>query len=140
MIEASFALSPARDMIAIDLWEGDPPALPGRTMRVEPCRWWLVDGTGLEAVRAAIAGRGAAAAIGGGMVRATLTGAGWRDLLSVSGFLDTDMLRVGEVASTLIHHVPVRIAVTSDQACEVFFAASYAATLGELWQRAAKGG
>lgn len=140
MIDAAFVLSPARDTIAVDLWEGNLPNLPGRAIKVEPRRWWLLDGAELAEVREVIADRGAAAPIGGGLVRATITGPGWRDLLSVSGFLDTEMLRAGDVASTVIHHVAVRVLVTDDAACEVFFAASYAGTLDELWQRAAKGG
>ena len=140
MIDASFALAPAREVIAIDLWEGELPALPGRTIQVEPRRWWSLDSATFEAIATAIGDRGAAAPIGGGLVRATVTGPGWRDLLSVSGFLDIEQLQPGDVASTVIHHVPVRLLVTGGQSCEVFFAASYAGTLDELWQRAAKGG
>ena len=136
MIDASFHLAPARAVIAIDLWEGDLPPLPGRAIRVEPRRWWLLDGGDSPA----IGDRGAAAPIGGGLIRATLTGPDWRALLSVSGFLDTEMLRAGDVAATVIHHVPVRIVVTADDACEVYFAASYADTLDDLWRHAITGG
>lgn len=140
MIDAAFVLAPARDTIAVDLWDGDLPDLRGRAVQVEPRRWWVFDGGDLGSIRAAIGDRGAAVPIGGGVMRATMTGPGWRDLLSVSGFLDTEALHVGDCVSTVIHHVAVRILVTGDASCEVFFAASYAGTLDELWQRAAKGG
>ncbi len=140
MIDASFRLAPAREVVAVDTWDGDLPLLPGRAIQVEPRRWWLFDSVDPDAIRDAIAGRGAAAAIGGGLVCATITGPAWRDLLSVSGFLDTEMLREDEAVGTVIHHVPVRVLVTGDRACEVYFAASYAGTLDELWQRATKGG
>jgi sarcosine oxidase gamma subunit len=139
VIDAAFSFAPARDVVAIDLWDGDLPPLSGRVMKVEPGRWWLLDGD-IDTARTAIGDHGAVAAIGGGLVCATITGPGWRDLLSVSGFLDVESLRPGDVAATVIHHVAVRLLVTSDAACEVYCAASYAGTLAELWQRAAKGG
>jgi heterotetrameric sarcosine oxidase gamma subunit len=143
VIDATVALAPARDVVVLDLWEGELPAIAARTMQVEPRRWWLIDlGDERDAVAAAIAGRGALVPIGGGLTRATISGSGWRDLLSVSGFFDVahpDFV-TGCVASTVIHHVAVRILVTGDAMCEVFFATSYASTLAELWRGASKGG
>ena len=136
MIDATVALAPARDVVVLDLWEGELPAIAARTMQVEPRRWWLIDlGDERDAVAAAITGHGALVPIGGGLTRATITGPGWRDLLSVSGFFDVGHpdLATGCVASTVIHHVAVRILVMSDWTCDVFFATSYAPTLAELW-------
>jgi heterotetrameric sarcosine oxidase gamma subunit len=143
VIDAAVSFAPA-DLVALDLWEGDLPDLAGvRAMQVEPRRWWLVDpGTALAGIDAGIGARGALTAFGGGFVRARITGAGWRTLLSVSGLFDTDesALPVGNVTSTVIHHVPVRVLVLAADTCEVFFAASYAATLEQLWRGAISGG
>lgn len=143
VIDAIVAFGPARDVTVLDLWEGELPAAVTGAMQVEPRRWWLIDrGEATEEIESAIAGRGVLAPIGGGLTRATITGPGWRDLLSVSGFFDAHDpgFGAGSVASTIIHHVPVRIRVTSDSTCDVFFATSYASTLAELWQQASKGG
>ena len=79
--------------------------------------------------------------IGGGLTRATLTGAGWRELLTISGCFDVEDPRfdVGKIAATTLHHVPVWIAPTGDATCEVYLANSYAPTLHELWSRSATG-
>lgn len=143
MIDATVAFAPARDVTVLDLWEGDLPAIAAGAMQVEPRRWWLIDrGEAIEEIDTAIAGRGVLVPIGGGLVRATITGPGWRDLLSVSGFFDVHDpgFGAGSAASTVIHHVPVRIRVTGESSCDVFFATSYASTLAELWQKASKGG
>jgi heterotetrameric sarcosine oxidase gamma subunit len=143
VIDATVALAPAREMVVLDLWEGELPAIAAGAMQVEPHRWWLIDpGEKTDEIAAAIAGRGVLVSIGGGLTRATITGPGWRDLLSVSGFFDLDdpAFGAGCAASTVIHHVPVRIRVTGESICDVFFATSYASTLAELWQKASKGG
>jgi sarcosine oxidase gamma subunit len=136
----TFTLTPACDLLSLDLWEGDLPDLGlVRALRVEPTRWWLVDaGDRIAGIAAALGTRGAITPFGGGMVRATLTGPGWRDLLSVSGFFDTEDqgFGPGQVASTVIHHVPVRIAPLADDVCELFCPASLSATLADLWRDA----
>lgn len=131
-------IAPARDLIALDLWAGGLPDLGGiRALRVEPRRWWLVDaGAAADAIAATLGDCGALSPFGGGFVVATIRGPGWRDLLSISGFLDTERLAIGSVSSSIIHHVPVRIAIVDEDGCEVFFAASYATTLDELWRGA----
>lgn len=140
MIDATFRLEPAPEVWVLDLWDGELPTLAGRVFRVEPRRWWLFD-PGAEVARE-IAGRGVIAPIGGGLIRAVIEGSGWRELLTVSGLFDVDnpAFANGAVASTVIHHVPVRIAVTGVRSCEVYCAASYAPTLRELWQDVCKGG
>lgn len=143
MIDATIALAPASDVTVLDLWEGEPPAIAAGAMQVEPCRWWLIDrGEATEEIETAIAGRGVLVPIGGGLTRATISGPGWRDLLSVGGFFDVHHsgFGAGSAASTIIHHVPVRIRVTGASSCDVFFATSYASTLAELWQKTSKGG
>jgi heterotetrameric sarcosine oxidase gamma subunit len=137
----TLAVAPAGDVMVLDLWAStSPPTDMGlRLLRVEPRRWWLVDG-GDRVIELAsrIADTGTLTPIGGGLVRATLSGPGWRALLTVSGCFDTENpgFGVGDVAATIIHHVPVWLAVTGDTECEVFMASSYAPTLIDLWTRA----
>lgn len=139
MIDASFTIAPARDLVALDLWEGKLADLPIdglEPLQVEPRRWWLIAAPErIEAIRAALGDRGAVAPFGGGFVVATIAG-DWRSLLSVGGFVDTERLPAGRVTSTVIHHVPVRIVRGEGEQCQVFLAASYAQTLSDLWSRA----
>jgi heterotetrameric sarcosine oxidase gamma subunit len=136
----TLAVAPAGDVMALDLWAAaSPPVDMGlRLLRVEPRRWWLVGGGSRSAELAdRIADAGTLTPIGGGLVRATLTGPGWRALLTVSGCFDTENpgFGIGDVTATIIHHVPVWLAVTGDTECEVFMASSYAPTLIDLWTR-----
>jgi heterotetrameric sarcosine oxidase gamma subunit len=143
VIDATVAFAPAHDVTVLDLWEGELPAIATGAMQVEPCRWWLIDRSeAADEIETAIAGRGVLVPIGGGVIRATIAGPGWRDLLSISGFFDVHdpAFGAGSAASTVVHHVPVRIRVTGESTCDVFFATSYASTLAELWQKASKGG
>jgi heterotetrameric sarcosine oxidase gamma subunit len=140
----TFALAPAGDVLALDLWDGGapPPAPTLRLLHAEPRRWWVIGaGDAAEALAAAVGERGALAPIGGGLVRARLDGPGWRWLLSVSGWLDTadPAFGRGRLVGSVIHHVPVWIDAISDDACEVYLPSSYAATLADLWQRAIGG-
>ena len=135
-------VKPAGDVVLLDLWSGDVEALCGDIVRlqVEPRRWWLLGaGDRVNALAARIADHGALAPIGGGLVRATLTGAGWRSLLMVAGLFDAEnpAFTTGSLASTMIHHIAVRIVVTGERSCDVYFAASYAPALIEHWSRAA---
>jgi sarcosine oxidase gamma subunit len=133
----SVAIEPAGDVVVLDLWDGALPSLDPAiaTLSIEPRRWWLIGAAGISVE---IAERGTLTAIGGGLMRATLTGPGWRGLLTISGCFDSESpgFATGKIAATVIHHVPVWIAVTSDTTCDVYFAASYAATLAELWTKA----
>lgn len=132
-------IAPAGDVIALDLWDASDPgdALADiRHIRVEPRRWWLFDAVDrADTVAARIGDAGGLTAMGGGLMRATLAGLGWRALLTISGLFDSEHAGFGSgaVAATIIHHVPVLIAVTKDLECEVYFAASYAPALVELW-------
>ena len=133
----SFTITAADDVVVLDLWEGTLPALPPaiRALQVEPCRWWLI-GAGTDAID--LAGSGALVPVGGGLMRATFTGAGWRWLLSVSGWIDTEspVLAPGHIAASTIHHVPVWIAPAGDESCEVYVPGSYTASLEDLWNDA----
>jgi heterotetrameric sarcosine oxidase gamma subunit len=141
VIDAPVTLStaPAGDVIALDLW--DEIALPAdaKLLQVEPRRWWLIDaGDRAAAIAAQVGDAGALTPIGGGLVRATLTGPGWRALLTLSGCFDSENpnFTTGQVAATIIHHVPVWIAVTGDSEAQVYMASSYAPTLIALWTQA----
>jgi sarcosine oxidase gamma subunit len=139
VIEAPVLLhvAPAGDIIALDLWSGTVPDLGVRTLQVEPRRWWLFGGGSAANIAARIDDTGALAPIGGGLVRATFTGSAWRALLMVSSFFDAEnpAFGPGDVAATVIHHVPVWIAPVATDVCEVYFAASYAHDLVGLWTR-----
>ena len=143
MIDAPVTLSaaPAGDVIVLDLWDGaSPPAAPDtRMLHVEPRRWWLIDaGAHAPDMAVRIGDAGALTPIGGGLIRVTLAGPGWRALLTVSGCFDSENpgFGIGQVAATAIHHVPVWIAVTGDNECEAYMASSYAPTLIALWTQA----
>jgi sarcosine oxidase gamma subunit len=135
----AITIEPAGDVLAFDLWDGDalPAALAGvRALKVEPRRWWLFDAGQLPD----LGGDGAAAPIGGGLMRATLAGPGWRALLTVAGWFDVEnpAFGAGQVAATMIHHVPVWIAPLAEDKAEVYFPPSYTETLAALWTRAAE--
>ena len=130
--DVAVAMAPAGDVLALDLWDGEPAATGARALRVELRRWWLIDAGGSFPDPG---GDGALAAIGGGLVRATLAGAGWRALLMRAGWFDVENPRFGpgDVAATVIHHVPVWIAPLAADACEVYLPASHATALARLW-------
>ncbi|HEX8447249.1 MAG TPA: sarcosine oxidase subunit gamma [Sphingomonas sp.] len=140
MIDAVIRFAPAHDAVAVDLWDGDLPMLPDmRAIQVEPRRWWVF---GAPDIADAIGDRGAASPFGGGLMRATITGPGWRTLLSISALFDVEHpgFGVGQVASTVIHHVPVRIVVVGPDVCDLYCPASLAGTLESLWRTATAGG
>lgn len=139
MTDAAVAITiaPAGDVVAIECWDGDPGDVrQGKLVKVEPRRWWLIDGRS-EAGELAerLRERGVTAAIGGGLTRARLSGPGWRSLLMVGGLFDFEHpdLAPGSVASTVLHHVPVRVIVDSAEACSVYFPASYSEAVAHHW-------
>lgn len=136
------AVAPAGDVVLLNLWSGDVESLCGKVplLQVEPRRWWLLGARDrLESLEARIADHGALAPIGGGLVRATISGPGWRSLLMIAGLFDAEDpgFTTGSTVSTMIHHIAVRIAVTAPEACDVYFAASFAPALIEHWLKAA---
>ena len=139
MAEVALTVAPAGDIVAVDLWTDTVPDFGAvRTVRVEPRRWWLIDGVDTDAVGESLRDDGALIPIGGGLMRATLTGPGWRALLMVSGVFDAEECGFGpgSVAATVIHHVPVWIAPVAADCAEVYFAASYTKGLVDLWTAA----
>ncbi len=140
MADVALHVAPARDVVAVDLWSDVRPDFGGtRVIRVEPQRWWLIDaGAAAEAITHGLVSTGAATPIGGGLMRATLTGPGWRALLMIAGVFDAEDpgFGPGACAATVIRHVPVWIAPVADDCAEVFFAASYATGLVALWRAA----
>ncbi len=107
-------------------------------IRYEPTVW-LVAGEicGLAEI---LGFDGSLTAIGGGLVRVRLSGAGWRSLLMEGGVFDaesTDFV-AGCSAATVIDHVNVRLLVESDDACLAFVPLSYAHDMIHFWTVAAK--
>ena len=136
------AIAPAADVVLLDLWSGDVDALCGDVARLqdEPRRWWLLGpGARTTAIEIAIGDHGALAPIGGGLVRAKLSGPGWRSLLMICGLFDAEdpSFSTGAVVSTMIHHIAVRIAVTSVDSCDVYYTASFAPAMLDHWTKAA---
>lgn len=126
------ALGPAGAVTAVDFW-GDAALDDLGAVQVEPRRWWVfgdVDEHELD-------GQGSATAIGGGLVRAEVRGRDWRDFLAIAGYLDLSGAEPGEALVTVIHHVPVTLIPDSEELCRVYFPASYAETLTDLWRRSA---
>jgi heterotetrameric sarcosine oxidase gamma subunit len=105
-------------------------------MRFEPTVWLVEgDGAGLDAI---LGEDGALTAIGGGIQRVRLSGAGWRTLLMEGGVFDAECAAFapGHCAATIIDHVGVRLAVESDTACTAYVPVSFAADLIAFWRRA----
>ena len=107
-------------------------------IRYEPTVW-LVEGEpdGLAAI---LGSDGSLTAIGGGLVRVRLSGAGWRSLLMEGGVFDAESkdFVAGCSAATVIDHVNVRLLVESDDACLAYIPLSYAHGLIQFWTVAAR--
>ena len=133
----SISIAPAGDVDVLDMWEDGDPLLDGvRAMQVEPHRWWLVDaGSKIEAITKALGDKGAITPIGGGLMRATLAGPGWRSQLMISGVFDAEnpTFKPGDCAATIIGHASVWIDVISDETAHVYFAASLRGDMEQLW-------
>jgi heterotetrameric sarcosine oxidase gamma subunit len=169
VIVTELIVGDAGDVLAVELWDGAGAApvaaalglaLPGalglalpaagcsagddlcRAMRFEP-NVWLVEGRGVDAraLAAAVAGHGAVTAIGGGLVRVTLRGTGWRELLMHDGVFDAEnpAFAPGCTAATVIAHVAVRLNVVSEDRCDALVPASLADGLLARWRQVAAG-
>ena len=105
-------------------------------IRFEPTVW-LVEGN-VAALGPVLGDDGALTAIGGGIVRVRIEGAGWRTLLMESGFFDAESpdFGAGCSAATIIDHVAIRLWVESENACVAYVPASYAAGLVRFWEEA----
>ncbi|MFM9977107.1 MAG: sarcosine oxidase subunit gamma [Sphingomonadaceae bacterium] len=138
MTEAALRITfaPARDVVVLDCWEGQPDFAGARAMRVEPQRWWLIDsGPAQASIANALGDRGALTPIGGGLVRATLEGKGWRAQLMIGGAFDAEDpgFGVGQCAATLFGHTSVWIDVVAEERAHVYFAASHLQDIMHLW-------
>lgn len=107
-------------------------------IRYEPTVW-LVEGE-IGGLAEVLGGDGSLTAIGGGLMRVRLSGAGWRSLLMEGGVFDAeaDSFAPGCSAATLIDHVNVRLLVESNDACLVYVPLSYAYDMIHFWTVAAK--
>ena len=109
-----------------------------RLIRYEPTVW-LVEGeiVGLAEI---LGSDGSLTAIGGGLVRVRLSGAGWRSLLMEGGVFDAESraFTAGCSATTVIDHVNVRLYVESDDACLAYVPLSYAHDMVRFWAVAAE--
>ena len=108
-----------------------------RLIRYEPSVW-LVEGDAI--VLPTILGcDGAVTAIGGSITRVRLSGEGWRTLLMEGGMFDAESpaFAARSSAATIIDHIPVRLHVVNDDACDVYVPASFAAGLVHFWNLAA---
>lgn len=153
--------APAGPIHALDLWDAAGPeraaaalgfALPApgrsagdgqlRALRLKPAVWWLDGPLDPAALEQALAGTGAVTAIGGGLVRVRLEGAGWRALLMRDAVFDAEDPAFGPgcCAATLIAHVPVRLHVLAEAVCEVFVPASMAGHVLPGWRGDAHSG
>jgi heterotetrameric sarcosine oxidase gamma subunit len=108
-----------------------------RLIRFEPTVW-LVEGNA-SALPKALGDDGALTAIGGGIVRIRLSGAGWRRLLMEGGVFDAEdqAFAAGCSAATVIDQVNVRLLVTDTDSCTAYVPASYAADMIHFWESAA---
>jgi len=132
----SITLAPAADVVVLDCWDGMPDIGGLRAMRVEPQRWWLIHaGAASTAIVDALGDRGALTPIGGGLIRATLKGPGWRAQLMLGGVFDAEDpgFAPGQCAATILHHTRVWIDVIADEEAHVYFAASHKGDITHLW-------
>jgi heterotetrameric sarcosine oxidase gamma subunit len=120
----------------------DVPA--GRLIWIEPGAYMLrAPLAELEPTLArleAIAGEeGAVIDITGGLIRFTLSGPAWRELLTIGGVFDVEnpAFAVDCTAATILHHAAIWIDVTAADAADVYCLPSYAQELAETWARGA---
>ena len=153
----SITMLPAAPLHALEIWSNPqavakriekalgfaPPAM-GRSaknaattlLRYEPTVW-LVEGD-VSVLADTLGDDAALTAIGGGIVRVSIAGSHWRELLLEGGFFDTSAsaFPAGATAATVIDHVGVRLWAESEDACVAYVPASYAQSLHHFWDDA----
>jgi sarcosine oxidase gamma subunit len=131
-------IAPAPSMVSVDLWDDFVPDFGALTaMRAEPRRWWVIDDDAeLGPLKAQLGDHGSLTPVNGGLMRASLIGAGWREALMIGGWFNAEdaAFAVGCCAGTLIGHVSVRLCVVSETQCDVYFASSYRGAIEHHWQ------
>ncbi len=154
-------VQPPECLLALELWGdragvearlGAPLPLSGksadagerRVLWWEPGIWLVRAGaearTALErTVAEALVAEGAVTDLSGGFVRIRLSGSLWRELLMIGGVFDAESptFGPGSVAGTVIHHMPVRLDVVSQETADAYVPPSYAEDLMEHWTHAA---
>ncbi len=159
MTDLAITQLPAAPLHVLEIWS-DPPgaakrfakahgaSLPAQgsslqlpsmqLIRYEPTVW-LVEGEtgGLAEI---LGSDGSLTAIGGGLVRVRLSGAGWRSLLMEGGVFDAESkdFAAGCSAATVIDHVNVRLLVEGDDACLAYVPLSYSRDMIHFWTVAAR--
>lgn len=85
----------------------------------------------------AIAGEARLTEIGGGLLRVSLSGPGWRELLMAEGVFNSGArdFAPGAVAGTRIAHVPLHLHVRSPGRCDAYVPASHAEDLLTHWRK-----
>ena len=119
--------------------QGSSLQLPSmQLIRYEPTVW-LVEGE-IGELAEILGFDGSLTAIGGGLVRVRLSGAGWRSLLMEGGVFDAESkdFAPGCSAATVIDDVNVRLLVESDDACLAYVPLSYADDMIHFWTVAAE--
>jgi len=152
--ELTITALPAAPLYAVEVWSNPAEfsarcaaalgfALPGMgqsaagdgltLLRFEPTVW-LCEGD-VAPIEALLAQDGAITAIGGGIVRVRIAGAGWRALLMQGGVFDAETASFMPMhcAATVIDHVAVRLFVENEDACVAYVPSSYAAALLHFW-------
>ncbi|WP_295524727.1 hypothetical protein [Novosphingobium sp. Chol11] len=154
MTELTITALPPAPLNAAEIWSNPAQvsvrcqaalgfALPGmgqsagsealKLLRYEPTVW-LAEGD-VAPLAAVLAEDGAITAIGGGIVRVRIAGAGWRALLMQGGVFEAEAAAFapGHCAATVIDHVAVRLFVENEDACLAYVPSSYAAALMHFW-------
>jgi heterotetrameric sarcosine oxidase gamma subunit len=92
------------------------------------------DAAGLATSLAAVA---AVSDVSGAWRRIDLAGPGWRERLMIDGLFDAEnpAFGTGCVAATVLHHAPVMLCPTADDAVSVYVAPSFAADLLAAFRR-----
>ncbi len=159
MTEVTITVLPSAPLHAMEIWSAPAEvaqrfeaatgfALPamGRSagnekqqlIRYEPTVW-LVEGN-VDDLLVILSDDGALTAIGGGVVRIRLSGAGWRTLLMEGGVFDAENPQFGPdcSASTIIDHVNVRLHVVNEDSCDAYVPLSFSRAILHFWREAAK--
>jgi heterotetrameric sarcosine oxidase gamma subunit len=157
--DVSVTLLPAAPLHVFEIWSNpavvaqrfkaatgfDLPAM-GRSagtdalclIRYEPTVW-LVEGDA-AALPPILAEDGALTAIGGGIVRVSLSGKGWRTLLMEGGVFaaENPAFATGCSAATIIDHVNIRLHVVGEDACDAYVPLSFSKGILHFWEEASR--